>query len=65
MLCPADLKPCCDDLCYGGGCLLNGEEMIPPCAKCGRPCLTDDGEADTGGFYCEECAERDGGKHER
>lgn len=35
--CPATLKPCIDDLCYGGGCLrLGGEEMLTPCSGCGK-----------------------------
>ena len=29
MFCPKDLKPCIDDLCYGGGCMeRNGAEML-------------------------------------
>lgn len=59
MLCPADLKPCCDDLCHGGGCLKTGGEMIPTCAKCHGPMMDDDGEADTSGLICEQCAEKE------
>jgi hypothetical protein len=33
--CPADGKPCIDDLCYGGGCLRTGEPMLTPCPGCG------------------------------
>lgn len=35
--CPADLKPCIDDLCYGGGCLnplAAGEAMLMRCDGC-------------------------------
>ena len=36
MLCPKDLKPCCDDLCYGGGCIeMDGYPMLTVCYKCG------------------------------
>lgn len=36
-ICPATLKPCIGDLCYGGGCLrLGGEEMLVPCNGCGK-----------------------------
>lgn len=36
MYCPADGKPCCDDLCRGGGrCFqLDGEEMLDRCPEC-------------------------------
>ena len=38
MLCPKDLKPCCDDLCHGGGCLqMDGEPMWHTCSGCGQP----------------------------
>jgi hypothetical protein len=31
-ICPKDLKPCIDDLCYGSGCLrLDGEPMLERC----------------------------------
>jgi len=34
-LCPKDYKPCCDDLCHGGGCLrMNGYEMLVVCDVC-------------------------------
>ena len=36
MICPKDGKPCCDDLCYGGGCLeLEGAPMLYRCPGCG------------------------------
>lgn len=41
MLCPKDLKGCCDDLCYGGGCILTGEAMVYKCA-CGYFVSDDD-----------------------
>jgi hypothetical protein len=34
-LCPVSGTPCCDDLCYGGGCLESGEERLPMLHKCG------------------------------
>lgn len=56
MLCPKTLKPCCDDICHGSGCLATGSEMIPTCGKCGGPMMTDDGEPDYSGLICEKCA---------
>lgn len=36
MLCPKDYKPCCDDLCHGGGCLqMEGYQMLAQCSVCG------------------------------
>ena len=36
-ICPKDMKPCCDDLCYGGGCLaLGGYPMLHECSMCGQ-----------------------------
>jgi hypothetical protein len=36
MICPRDGKPCCDDLCYGGGCLrMDGYPMLSVCTFCG------------------------------
>lgn len=36
MLCPKDMKPCCDDLCHGGGCLeMEGYPMLGVCDFCG------------------------------
>lgn len=38
LVCPKDLKPCCDDLCRGSGCLrLCGVEMVELCKGCGHP----------------------------
>lgn len=35
--CPADHKPCIDDICYGNDCLrLDGEIMLKPCEGCGK-----------------------------
>lgn len=53
MYCPADGSACCDDLCYGGGCIETGEPMLVRClgAECGA--LIDD----TGFDFCEECAD--------
>ena len=35
MLCPKDGEPCCDDLCYGGGCIqMDGYPMIRLCPFC-------------------------------
>lgn len=37
-VCPKDLRGCCDDLCYGGGCLrMHGAEMVELCKVCGQP----------------------------
>lgn len=34
-LCPKDYKPCCDDLCHGGGCLrMGGYAMLQECDVC-------------------------------
>lgn len=35
-LCPKDWKPCCDDLCYGAGCLRTGQPMYERCSGCGN-----------------------------
>lgn len=36
MLCPSDGKPCCDDLCHGGGCIqMDGYAMLKVCDICG------------------------------
>lgn len=42
MLCPKDLKPCIDDLCYGGGCIFTGEAMYSLCSGCGNYSSDDD-----------------------
>lgn len=37
-MCPVDLKPCCDDICHGAGCLNSeGEDMIELCHECHEP----------------------------
>lgn len=34
-LCPANGRPCCDDLCYGGGCMkMDGYPMLERCDFC-------------------------------
>lgn len=34
-LCPVDGKGCCDDLCYGGGCVrMDGYPMLQVCPIC-------------------------------
>jgi hypothetical protein len=35
MLCPSNGKPCCDDLCHGGGCMMmDGYQMLERCPFC-------------------------------
>ena len=42
MFCPKDGKTCCDDLCYGGGCLqMDGAPMLYKC-ECGALVSDDD-----------------------
>lgn len=47
-ICPRDMKPCCDDLCYGGGCLwLGGEAMLERCpGGCGGLVAVDGSDND-------------------
>lgn len=53
--CPADLKPCMDDLCYGGGCLkLEGETMLTPCSGC-KAMIGIDGSDPNDECECEFC----------
>jgi hypothetical protein len=34
-LCPLDLRPCIDDICWNSGCLRdNGEAMVERCPGC-------------------------------
>lgn len=36
-ICPATMKPCLDDICYGSGCLkMPGEPMLTHCIGCGE-----------------------------
>jgi hypothetical protein len=36
-ICPATMKPCVDDICYGGGCLLApGVPLLTRCGGCGQ-----------------------------
>lgn len=42
MICPKDMKPCIDDLCYGGGCIaMDGAAMYYRC-NCGQLVSDDD-----------------------
>lgn len=41
-LCPKDFRPCCDDLCYGGGCIYTGEALYERCTGCGNLVSDDD-----------------------
>ena len=58
-VCPATGGGCCDDLCYGGGCLMTGEEMLPICDNCRKPiyddfgcdCADQYGEPDDDDYY--------------
>jgi hypothetical protein len=53
-ICPATLKPCIDDLCYGGGCmnpLAYGEPMLTECVGCGKLIAADG--SDTDGCECD------------
>ena len=35
MICPKDNKPCCDDICYGSGCVqMDGYPMLKICDIC-------------------------------
>lgn len=47
MLCPKDMKPCCDDLCYGGACILTGLAMYRRCFGCGALVSDDDHDSCT------------------
>lgn len=50
MLCPQDGRPCCDDLCHGGGCIaLDGYPMLETCQFCG-------GTVDTAIPECSTCS---------
>lgn len=61
MYCPVDFKPCCDDLCYGGGCIrANGEPMYYPCPGCHK-LISDD---DTDMCRCDPCDEFEDHPHE-
>jgi hypothetical protein len=46
-ICPADFKPCLDDLCYRGRCLANGKPMLTLCSGCGQFIAIDGPDADT------------------
>lgn len=47
-ICPKTFKGCCDDLCYGGGCLLlHGAAMYSHCIGCNQLISDDDTDACT------------------
>ncbi len=51
-ICPATLKPCIDDLCYGNGCHRPGCRGLPllvPCDGCGNLIAMDGSDTD----WCE------------
>ncbi len=51
-ICPHDKEPCCDDLCYGSGCLrMNGYPMLHRCVICGG--LEDEENPDCGSCSCD------------
>lgn len=56
MICPKDMKPCCDDLCYSGTCLcMPGVMPYEHCDGCGALVSEDDHDACTcEPFYDEE-----------
>lgn len=58
MICPSTMKPCCDDICRGGGCLAlgGGEEPLTRCGGPGNCLVTMTGNHDV--FRC-ECYEDD------
>jgi len=53
-ICPDTGKGCCDDICYGGGCLkMHGEPMLQRCpGGCGG-LVGIDGSDDYGNCNCE------------
>lgn len=56
MICPKDMKPCCDDICRGGGCLQYGGTVpgLTTCGGCGQLVPIDGSPDDV--FECEcEC----------
>jgi hypothetical protein len=59
-ICPATLKPCIDDVCYGNGCLkLPSAPMLTKCNGCGKLVAidgsnTDDCECDPDEWYGED-----------
>ena len=58
MICSRDGKPCCDDLCYGGGCIRGGVGLHH-CTVCNTVYCDDEGCA------CdEERAAREDAEHE-
>jgi len=53
-LCPKDGKPCCDDLCYAGGCLMmDGYHMLEVCDACGG--TIDEVQPECGTCRCDYC----------
>lgn len=46
-ICPKDLLPCIDDLCYGNGCMaIGGEPMLTECLGCGQLVAADGSDND-------------------
>jgi hypothetical protein len=46
-ICPATLKPCIDDPCYGSGCLrMPGAPMLTKCHGCGQLVALDGSNTD-------------------
>lgn len=41
MLCPRDFRPCIDDCCRGGRCVLSGDDTIDVCQICHMPIVPD------------------------
>lgn len=51
-ICPKDLRPCCDDLCYSGGCIqMDGYPMLQQCHVCGG--LVDEENPDLATCKCD------------
>jgi hypothetical protein len=67
-VCPIDFKPCCDDICHGGGCLRTqgSEEMIEVCQFCHIPIVDRECGCDPDGrnyydeYYPENIPGKDG-----
>lgn len=58
-ICPFDMKSCCDDLCYGGGCIHLPEfQPLRPCSGCGELIGIHGGDADD--CTCEPVDDDDG-----
>lgn len=47
--CPATLRPCIDDICYGNGCFRReayGEKLLVKCDGCGKLIAMDGSNTD-------------------